>query len=685
MSVWFDSEANGVRKDDAPDFVTAADSITTDFTTDGNYYYHLVLRDDVGNESKVYNTEMITFDKTAPVVNSVSIKDGASYTTSRSVSVKVTFEDALSGVITVQLAGDITAQPAHSLTVEEITDGFCTLNVELNALTAEEGEEGAIRTVTATVTDAAGNVSTSKEDSIELDTVVPEAKLYLKTSDGKNNLPASVNSTEFIAQIDINDNHSDVIGYKIWGDVEGATSEPASYTSVPAGTDPIEVNLNFTTGDGKKTVNAKIIDEAGNETTLTPWTSTALAQTTATVTITSNKAYISKVEGFTTATITPSVKEGSAATKSWRLLAGETVVKSDTGAVPATIEVTTSDAPLNVEGAHELKLEVTDVATNVVVSDSITVTSDFTGPVASDIAVNPWYKAPAGFAASAADKGAGMKFMQAWISTNASDINAQGTQRDYAVTTAADTTKFDWTNVAQGDNYVHIKYTDAVGNVTYAHSTAFGFDNVAPEAGSISAVKSTNTRSITVTIDYNDATSGVSKMKVWGNIESADTESAAAWVNAAHSHSVTLVTGDGQKTINVKFMDRAGNESVDPASTSVELDETAPNATLALYVADGSTAQPSHTPIAEFAAHISGGDDALEGTAVEYKLYGDFTYGSQAAQGLTEDTAQWTKLSYAEGQQYMLIDNMFATSGDGTKHIYLKVKDNAGNISQAAA
>ena len=142
---------------------------------------------------------MITFDKTAPVVNSVSIKSGASYTISRSVPVKVTFEDALSGVITVQLAGDITAQPAHSLTAEEIKAGAVTLNVELNALAAEEGEEGAMRTVTATVTDAAGNVSASKEDSIELDTVAPTGALYLKTSDGSANLPGFVNSTEFMA------------------------------------------------------------------------------------------------------------------------------------------------------------------------------------------------------------------------------------------------------------------------------------------------------------------------------------------------------------------------------------------------------------------------------------------------------------------------------------------------------
>ena len=119
-----------------------------------------------------------------------SIKDGASYTTSSSVPVKITFEAALSGVVTVQLTGDITAQPAHSLTAEEISAGEVTLNVELTALAAEGEEEGATRTVTATVTDAVGNVSDSKDDSFELDTVVPTRALSVTYT----NLPLPTNT-----------------------------------------------------------------------------------------------------------------------------------------------------------------------------------------------------------------------------------------------------------------------------------------------------------------------------------------------------------------------------------------------------------------------------------------------------------------------------------------------------------
>lgn len=687
MYVWFDDKDAGVRGDAPADFIDAAKEIMSTFEADGNFYYHLVLVDDVGNESEVYNTEMITFDQTAPVVNSVSIKNGASYTISRSVPVEVTFEDALSGVVTVELAGDI-APVTHSLTADEIEAGKVVLTVELNALTVEEGEEGADRIVTAIVTDAAGNVSVSKEDTIKLDTVAPTAALYLKTPDGSANLPAFVNKTEFMAELDIDTAHSDVIGYKVWGDVEGAASEPVSYTTVPVGTDPIQAIFNFTTGDGPKTVNAKVIDEAGNETLLAPWTKTALAQNVATAAIISDKAYISKIDGFTTAIISTTVVEGSAATKSWRLLSGETVVKSGEGAVPATIEVTTADAPLTAEGAHELKLEVTDVATSVVVSDPITVTSDFTGPVASTITTDAWYNKTAGFVASAADGTAGMAYMQAWVSNKANDEEAKGTEIAYAATSAADVNKFDWSSATQSaENYAHIKYTDAVGNVTYAHSAAFGYDTVAPKAGSISIPEYNNTPSINATISYDSTdVSGVAEMKVWGDIEAAATEVDAQWVTVATSYAVTLTKGDGNKTLYVKFRDVAGNESIEPyATTTGELDETVPAATLALRVADDSAALPAHSSVAKFAAHVSGGDDAAEGKAVQYLIYGDFSYGAQSAQGVTEATAVWTDLVYVDGQTYMVVSDMFMTEGEGNKNVYLKVKDNAGNISAAAA
>lgn len=679
MAVWFDKKEEGVRED-APAFVPAADTFATAFAEDGNYYGHLVLVDDVGNESAVYNTGLITFDATKPVVGSVSINEGASFTTKQDVSVVVEFSDALAGAVSIKLYGDLETEITRALTAEEIAAGKATISTKLTALTVEEGEEGAIRTVRAIVTDAAGNVADEKVDTIELDTVAPSGALYLKTADGSANLPAYVNDTAFAVEIDVDVAHTDVIRYTLTGDFVGTPK-----SGEISGNKILVEGLALTEGDGVKTIAGTIVDEAGNVYQLAPKT-VNLAQNVGTASIITNKNYISKIEGYTTATITTTVKQGSAEFASWELKSGETVVKSGAGAPPATIEVSSADAPLTAEGAHGLKLYVTDIATNVIESNEIIVNSDFTGPVASEITVNAWYKAQAGFVASANDGGAGMATMQAWISESAQDEAAKGTEMQYAQTGAGDTAKFDWSGANQSDsNFVHIKYVDAVGNVTYAHSAAFGYDTVAPGAGSISIPAYTNTPSINATIGYNDATSGVEMMKVWGNIEAAATENDAEWVPVATSYAVTLTAGDGNKTVYVKFKDVAGNESAEPyASATGELDQTVPSATLALTKADGVTTKPAHSVLAAFGAHIGGGDDALVGTAVEYLLYGDFTYGSQGAQGVTEAAATWTKLELDAGKAYMTITDMYATSGDGTKNIYLKVKDNAGNVSTAA-
>jgi hypothetical protein len=82
MKVWFDAKAEGDKADVAEQaWELAAESKATAFTTDGNYYYHLLLKDDVANESVVYNTEVITFDKNLPVVDEFKIFDRDSFST----------------------------------------------------------------------------------------------------------------------------------------------------------------------------------------------------------------------------------------------------------------------------------------------------------------------------------------------------------------------------------------------------------------------------------------------------------------------------------------------------------------------------------------------------------------------------------------------------------------------------
>ena len=107
MYVWFD-------KSDAPADIPAdlkpipADtSYTTKFTEAEEYYYHLVLMDELNNRSAIYSTDPITYDTTKPVVGTVTLNDGAAITNSRSVKIKFTFTDAEpgSGCVSYTLSG----------------------------------------------------------------------------------------------------------------------------------------------------------------------------------------------------------------------------------------------------------------------------------------------------------------------------------------------------------------------------------------------------------------------------------------------------------------------------------------------------------------------------------------------------------------------------------------------------
>ena len=90
MKVWVDSKSVGLETDAPADWEAAATSKVTNIVTDGVYYAHLILMDDVANKSQVYNSTRIVFQKTAPTVSNVSINDGAAITNNRNV--KLTFK-----------------------------------------------------------------------------------------------------------------------------------------------------------------------------------------------------------------------------------------------------------------------------------------------------------------------------------------------------------------------------------------------------------------------------------------------------------------------------------------------------------------------------------------------------------------------------------------------------------------
>lgn len=113
-------------------------------------------------------------------------------------------------------------------------------------------------------------------------------------------------------------------------------------------------------------------------------------------------------------------------------------------------------------------------------------------------------------------------------------------------------------------------------------------DTTAPGGVSISLAAGathTATRAITATISTSDTPTTNYQMKVWGDVDTGvnaniqTTEGASAWITYNTSQAVTLATGDGVKTVNVKVRDDVYNESTGAADT-ITLDTSVPVITI---------------------------------------------------------------------------------------------------------
>jgi len=189
-------------------------------------------------------------------------------------------------------------------------------------------------------------------------------------------------------------------------------------------------------------------------------------------------------------------------------------------------------------------------------------------------------------------------------------------------------------------------------NTGITDTFTYTVDNTAP-TGSMT-INSGDTYTIlpevTLTLTATDATSGVSQMMV----SEDSTFTGASWETYATTKSMTLSSGDGTKTVYVKFKDQAGNIS-EVYSDTIILDGTAPSDEISI------NSNATYTKAREVTLTIDA-TDVLSGV---YQMM----ISEQA------DLSDGTWETYATTKSWTL------STGDGTKTIYLKFKDLAGNIS----
>lgn len=662
MYVWVDQNSTGSAPA-SPTWEPFASTKTLTPASQGTNYFHAIFMDEVGNISSVVDSTGFVYDTVAPTISAVSIEDGAGYTRVPGVDVTISFSDATSGVDYVTLSGDIAAgeQTNYSVTDAERTAGEKTISVTL------QGADGS-KTVTATVTDRAGNTSTSASDSIVLDTSAATGTLVLRNADDTANLPGYVNDVDYAAAIETED--TDIVAYKLW---EGS-SEPADWTSVtqdPQNPRILIENLEFSSSEGTKTINCKIQDVAGNVTTLTP-VSVVLDTVAPTVTLSGSPTVISAVTGYDTVTFTLGATDTNAAQGlGYSLKLGTTQIKSGTLTVSGTsgsgtVNVTAAEieAISSGQGSKTFTLEVTDIAGNTGTSTEQTITLDKTAPTGSVTAETYYNSSSISVIIAGSDTGGStMSKMKVWL-----DSTEPSTWEDFAAGTYA------MTSVAEGEHTAHIKLMDAVGNASSTiDSSSFIVDTTAPTANP-SIPSYSNTKTITVTLNASDDKSGIevsglASMKVWQH----GTTEPSSWENYAATKSVTIVGDDGDYQFDVKVKDNAGNESAAFTSNTCRLDQDEPAPSIVLYKSDDSAILPARVNVTGFVAHIAS-TDTVQSEPLTYQLSGDFT-----------DSPLSGTLTYDTGKQYMTIADLDLTSGDGLKTITLTLTDSAGNTNSASA
>ena len=416
-------------------------------------------------------------------------------------------------------------------------------------------------------------------------------------------------------------------------------------------------NLTLSAGEGTKTINAKIRDEAGNVTTLT--SQSVVYDTTApTVGLTSDVSVISAETGYDEVTFTYTATDTNSLTN-YELKLGSTVIKSGSFTNNMTETVTEAEivAISSGQGSKSFTLDVEDVAGNVGTSSAAVVTVDLTAPTGS-VSANTYYNnSTIEVSVSASDTGgAAMSKMKVWL-----DSTEPNSWEDYA------SGAYSISSVTEGAHTAHVKFMDSVGNASSTYdSSEFTVDLTAP-TGSISTGTYTNSRTITISISASDNLSGVYQMKVW-----QDGETEPEWESYASSKSITLTGNDGSKTINAKFKDTAGNAMTTATTCSTTLDLDEPDAAITLYKSDNATIEPAKVKVRGFVARISATDTQTT-PIVSYKLSGDFTASS----------TEWQDFAYDSGKTYMSITDLELTTGDGLKTITVQLLDAAGNTSAA--
>ena len=210
-------------------------------------------------------------------------------------------------------------------------------------------------------------------------------------------------------------------------------------------------------------------------------------------------------------------------------------------------------------------------------------------------------------------------------------------------------------SAGDGTKVVYVEFQDEAGNTSSAVNDAITYDATAPAVNTVvinADDATTATPTVSLALSSSDDTSGTVDMEISEDITFSDT----TWELYDTAKSFTLTAGDGAKTVYARFKDSAGNIS-GAVSDTITLDTTVPSGSVSINSGDANTAVRNVT------LTLAATDTTTSVAEMQIATASDFT------------GAVWE--SYATSKSFTL------TTGDGTKTVYARFKDAAGNITSA--
>jgi len=463
----------------------------------------------------------VTADNTAPS-GSLSIKTGAVYTTTQYVTLGMSATDVDgSGVSQMRFSNDAVNWSAWEAYALSKSNYYLSAGMGL-------------KTVWVQYRDVAGNVGTFS-DTITYDGSGPGGSIAI------NGGAASTSSSAVTINMSITDTVSGLASMRFSNENTSNWSAWEPFSATKAWT--------LAAGTGTRRVYAQFSDNAGNISTTNDVITVAFVDSTpptGSVSISGGAAYstttavtltlsatdtggsgLSQMQ-FSTDNVSWSAWETYATSKNWTLAAGD--------------------------GVKTVYARFRDVATNVSVTYSDTITLDGTLPTGSitvDGGAANTPDAAVDLTLSASDGGSGVSQMQF-----SNDGLAWSTWEAYSASKS-------WTLLAgDGIKIVYVRYRDGAGNVSTAYSDTItlGAPETIPPTGSIvinGNAATASMQAVTLTLAATDTGgSGLSQMQF-----SNDNVNWSAWEGYSTSANWSLSSGDGAKTVYVRFRDGAGNVS----------------------------------------------------------------------------------------------------------------------------